>query len=285
MYWAGCNHGAAICPLLQMKLGILQYSPAYLKKHENLATVEALLQGCDADLIVLPELFASGYFFRNKDDLALMAEPVPDGETTRRLEQWAREMGTSFVAGLPEVDGDVFYNSAVVVSPSGVEGVYRKVHLFYQEKLFFERGNLGFRCFDLTDRAGTPYRLGVMICFDWYFPEAARSLAMQHADIIAHPSNLVRKSCPSSMPVRALENHVFTATANRYGAETKDGETLTFIGQSVICNPEGDVLLKAGREETLLGIVEIDPAHARDRQITPYNHLLNDRRPETYVVT
>ena len=86
------------------------------------------------------------------------------------------------------------------------------------------------------------------------------------------------------MPVRALENHVFTATANRHGAETKGEETLTFIGQSVICNPEGDFLLKAGREETLLGVVDIEPAQARDRQITPYNDLLNDRRPEAYVI-
>lgn len=268
-----------------MKCGFIQYNPIYLRKHQNLDVVEALVEGSDADLIVLPELFATGYFFRNEDDLSLVAESVPDGVTTHRLEAWAKSTGTTFVAGLPEVEGGAYYNSAVVVSPSGFQGVYRKVHLFYEENLFFQPGNLGFRCFDLKDRAGNQYRLGVMICFDWYFPEAARSLAMQRADIIAHPANLVRKSCPSSMPVRALENHVFTITANRYGHERKGEETLTFIGQSVICDPEGDVLLKAGREETVLGIVAIDPAAARDRQITPYNNLLGDRRPEAYGIS
>ncbi|HET6568384.1 MAG TPA: nitrilase-related carbon-nitrogen hydrolase, partial [Rhodothermales bacterium] len=220
--------------------------------------------------------------FRSREDLERVAESVPDGPTTQRLQRWARETGATFVAGLPERQGEAIYNSAVTVTPSGIAGIYRKTHLYYEEKLYFEPGDTGFSVLDITDRVGETYRLGVMICFDWYFPESARSLALQGADIIAHPSNLVRSGCPSSMPVRALENHVYTITANRIGAETNGQETLTFIGQSLICSPEGDVLLKAGRDETLVGAVEIDPAHARDRQITAHNHLLADRRPEMY---
>lgn len=266
-----------------MKIAFVQYNPDYLDVAGNLNRVEELLADCEVDLVVLPELFASGYFFRNRGDLEQVAERVPDGPTTRRLEQWARETGATFVAGLPEREGGSVFNSAVTITPYGVAGVYRKTHLYYEETVYFEPGNSGFRVFDIPDRARSTYRLGVMICFDWYFPESARSLALQGADIIAHPSNLVRKNCPSSMPVRALENHVFTITANRVGAETNGKETLTFIGQSVICSPTGDVLLNAGRDETLVGVVDIDPFVARDRQITPHNNILADRRPEMYA--
>ena len=265
-----------------MNAAFLQYAPFYLQVQANLDRVEALLQSTDADLIVLPEFFASGYFFKSKGDLAQVAEAVPGGPTTRRLVQWAAATGAVFVAGLPERDGDRLYNSAVVVTPEGYLGTYRKIHLFYQETLYFEPGDLGFRVFDIAARDGTAYRLGVMVCFDWIFPESARSLALQGADVIAHPANLVLPHCPRAMPIRALENHVFTITANRYGQESNRGELLTFIGQSKICDPGGTTLLQASEDEDVVGIFEIDPTSARDRQITKYNHLFDDRRVETY---
>jgi predicted amidohydrolase len=122
-----------------------------------------------------------------------------------------------------------------------------------------------------------------MVCFDWYFPEAARTLALKGADVIAHPSNLVLPHCPDSMPVRARENHVFTITANRHGRETKDEETLTFIGMSEVCNPSGDILRRAGRSDDEVGVLEFDPRDARDRALNEYNDVLGDRRPDTYV--
>jgi len=85
------------------------------------------------------------------------------------------------------------------------------------------------------------------------------------------------------MPIRALENHVYTITANRYGAETNDGETLTFIGQSEMCDPEGQILVRADRTGDHLDVVEIDPSAARDRQITAHNHIFGDRRTELYA--
>ena len=266
-----------------MKAAYLQFAPKYLDVEHNLDRVGEMLSGADADLIVLPELFTSGYFFQSPDDLARVSEPIPGGTTTNRLETWAKAPGATIVAGVAERDEDVFYNSAVTVSPAGYEGTYRKVHLYYKEKTLFAPGDDGFSVYALTDRKGTPYTLGVMVCFDWYFPEAARSLALQGADIIAHPSNLVRPDCPRSMPIRALENHVYTITANRYGAETNDGETLTFIGQSEMCDPEGQILVRADRTGDHLDVVEIDPSAARDRQITAHNHIFGDRRTELYA--
>ena len=266
-----------------MQAAFVQFNPRYLQREVNLDRVEALIAGVEADLIVLPELFTSGYFFHTTQDMVELAEPVPEGPTTARLQRWAARSGATFVAGLPEREDDRFFNSAVVVSPEGHVGTYRKLHLYYEEKLHFTSGNRGLPVFEVTDRSGGTYRLGVMICFDWYFPEAARSLSLQGADVIAHPSNLVRKDCPRAMPIRALENHVYTVTANRCGQEESRGEKLTFIGQSVICDPEGSVLTQASRREETVGTAEISPASARDRDITLHNHLFGDRRPRSYT--
>jgi predicted amidohydrolase len=266
-----------------MKAAFLQFAPAYLDVSGNLDAVESLLKDVNADLVVVPELFTSGYFFQSTGDVAAVAEEIPGGRTTERMEAWAEATGATLVAGLAERDGDRFYNSALVVTPTGYAGTYRKVHLYYEENEHFAPGDLGFPVFDVETRDGTPYRLGVMVCFDWYFPEAARSLALNGADVIAHPSNLVLPYCPDSMPVRARENHVVTITANRVGGEEKDGEELTFIGTSEICDVDGTILARADRTGTALTTVDVDPHASRERHINRYNHVLDDRRPETYA--
>lgn len=265
-----------------MKIAFLQFNPSYLKVAANLDRAEALLKGADADLVVLPELFTSGYFFQSTEHAAEVAEEIPGGPATEQLSAWARATGATLVAGLPECADDRLFNSAVVVVPEGYLGTYRKVHLYYEEKKHFAPGDLGFPVFDVTDREGRGYRLGVMVCFDWYFPEAARSLALQGADIIAHPSNLVRPDCPRAMPIRALENRVFTVTANRYGEESNGREQLTFIGQSEICSPDGEILLRADRTGDFLGTTDVDLQQARWRQLTVHNDLFADRRPDCY---
>ena len=151
----------------------------------------------------------------------------------------------TIVAGLPERAGSHCFNSAVVVGPKGFIGCYRKTHLFFEETLLFHsRRQQAFTC-------GTSgiAKIGVMICFDWYYPEAARTLALQGADIIAHPSNLVLPHCPDSMVTRCLENRVFSVTANRIGSEARGGkERLTFIGMSEVVSPRGRILHRASRE-------------------------------------
>lgn len=266
-----------------MKAAYVQFAPTYLDVEQNRSRVGELLTDVRADLIVLPELFTSGYFFHSQEDLRAVAEPIPDGPTTKRLRSWAQDTGATLVAGLAEQDGAHLYNSAVAVTPNGETLVYRKVHLFYEETTLFDPGDLGFQVLEVPTRAGDAYTLGVMVCFDWYFPEAARSLALQGADVIAHPSNLVLPHCPESMPIRARENHVFTITANRHGTEQKGDETLTFIGQSEVCGPDGDIRRRAGSADTEVGVVFIDPDEARDRAINPYNDVLGDRRPDVYV--
>lgn len=265
-----------------MHASYLQFNPSYLDPEQNRSRVDDLINGVDSDLIVLPELFSSGYFFQSQSDLEEVAEPIPDGPTTAALKQWAEETGATLVAGIPEREDSFFYNSAVAVEPNGQVHRYRKVHLFYRENEHFTPGDMGFPVVDVTTRGGVVYRLGVMVCFDWYFPEAARTLATKGADVIAHPSNLVLPHCPDAMPVRARENHVFTITANRTGQESRGDETLRFIGTSEICNPNGEILQRAGTEEETVDTVSFDPLSARDRHINSYNDVLADRRPEMY---
>lgn len=261
-----------------MRIGYYQTNPAFGLIAENLDRLTAKLDEVEADLLVLPELCASGYQFVSKDEVWELAEPVPDGPTTKRLLDIARRRQMVLVAGLAERAGSICYNSAVVVGPQGLLGCYRKTHLFFEETLFFSPGDTGFHVWDIGSA-----KIGVMICFDWYYPESARTLALKGADIICHPSNLVLPDCPDSMPVRCLENRVFAVTCNRIGSEARGGkEPLTYIGNSEVVTPRGTVLHRAPKNQEELCIVEIDPAEARNKTVTPYNDLLRDRREPLY---
>src|SRR5262249_11399918 len=128
-----------------------------------------------------------------------------------------------------------------------------------------------------------PARVGILICFDWRFPEAARSVALRGADVIAHPSNLVLPHCQESMRTRALENRVFAATANRVGEDARPGGLrLGFTGKSQVVDPQGDVLWRAGGRAPAGRLVELDLELARDKRVTKRNDLFLDRVPGLY---
>jgi predicted amidohydrolase len=261
-----------------MKVGYYQCDCAFGEVKQNLDRVSTALSRVTADLMVLPELFASGYQFVSQEEAQSLAEPVPDGPTTQRLLELARARAMVLVAGLPERAGAQVFNSAVAVGPNGFIGCYRKTHLFFEETLFFAPGDSGFQVWDIG-----PARIGVMVCFDWFYPEAARTLALKGADILCHPSNLVLPFCPDGMVTRCLENRVFSITANRIGAEARGGKKpLTFIGTSEVVTPNGRVLERAPRDQDAVAVVEIDPSEARDKALNPYNDLLADRRPALY---
>jgi predicted amidohydrolase len=153
-----------------MKASYFQFAPAYLEVERNLDVVERHLEDTDADLVVLPELFTSGYFFRSQEDLESVAEPVPEGHTTQRLQSLSEQTGATLVAGLPEREGSAIYNSAVLIQPEDKPCVYRKVHLFYEETTLFHPGDLGFPVFDVSTREGATYSLGMMVSLTGTFP-------------------------------------------------------------------------------------------------------------------
>lgn len=261
-----------------MKAGYFQTHPEFGEVDRNIEQVAARLGSVDCDLLVLPEFAFTGYQFIGLEEVIELSERVPDGPTTQACIEFARRYRMHVVAGLPEKAGPHCYNSAIVVGPSGFLGCYRKTHLFCEETLFFSPGDSGFKVWDVG-----PARIGVMICFDWYYPESARTLALQGADILCHPSNLVLPHCPDAMVTRSLENRIFSITANRVGQEARgDKPPLTFIGKSEVVSPAGRILARASADTPELTVVEIDVNEARNKSINPYNELLKDRRPGHY---
>lgn len=260
-----------------MKAGFVQFGPELGKVDENIRRASALLNGMQADLVVLPELFNTGYFFSSHEQVRGLAEEIPGGKTTCALINISRAKNMWIAAGLAEKSKDGIFNSAVLVSPSGDVFTYRKIHLFNEEKIWFTPGDLGFLTVD-TGKC----RLGLMICFDWIFPESARTLALQGADIICHCANLVLPYCQDAMVTRCLENRVFAVTANRTGEDKAGDRILKFTGKSQITGPSGEVLCRADPSSDQTGIVQIDYMAARQKRINEFNDLFEDRCPEFY---
>jgi predicted amidohydrolase len=263
-----------------MRVGFVQYEPAFGAVAANLAGIEAAVEAAGrADLMVLPELATTGYNFASPEEAESLAEPVP-GPSTERLAALARRLETWLVVGIAESAGGRRYNSAALIGPSGWVGTYRKLHLYDREKLFFGPGDLGLPVFELPV-PGRPV-IGMMICFDWRFPEAARGLALAGADVIAHPSNLVLTLCQAAMVTRCLENRVFAITANRTGVEDRAGVRIGFTGGSQIVDPAGKVLAAADPTNPGSAVVTIDVAEARNKAVNSRNDLWADRRVEEY---
>lgn len=261
-----------------MQVGFFQFSPVFGDKQQNLDIILKAIQGFEGHLLVFPELALSGYQFVSREEARDLAEDIPSGPTIRMLADAIRGRDLHVVVGLAERDQDQVFNSAVLIGPKGYVGTYRKIHLFFEETLWFTPGDKGFPVWDIGKA-----RVGLLICFDWFFPEAARSLALKGADILCHPSNLVLPYCPDAMMTRCLENRVFAITANRVGGEERGGKpALQFIGLSGIVAPDGRILCRSALQDHDLRLCEINVAEALNKRITPYNDLLKDRRPSWY---
>lgn len=261
-----------------MKVGFMQFSPLFGRKEENVERVVNSLRGAKADLLVLPELFSTGYLFLNEEELRRSAETISDGPTVSNFLELAKKQNTNLVFGIAERADDKLFNSSVLVTAKGECFVYRKLHLFDREKRLFSPGDKELEVFDIGEA-----KIGMMICFDWIFPEVARSLALKGADIICHPSNLILPHCQDAMVTRCLENRIFAITSNRTGTEKRRKEELTFTGRSQIVDPKGRVLAQANAFEEKLCIIEIDPFLAKDKKVTPNNHIFEDRRTDFYL--
>ena len=270
-----------------VRVACVQMEPVVGEKAMNLdKTLRLIEQAADqgAELIVLPELASSGYVFESREEAFELAEEVPDGPTVKAWADAARRRGLYISAGIAEREGASLYNSAAIVGPEGHIGTFRKVHLWNEENLFFEPGNLGFPVFR------TPIgRLGAIICYDGWFPESYRLLALQGADIICVSTNWV--PIPGQDPTReamanilcmgaAHTNSVFIAAADRVGTERGQ----PFIGQSLIVSYTGwPIAGPASREGEEILLAECNLADARrKRNWNEYNQVLRDRRGDVY---
>lgn len=259
-----------------MRAGVVQFHPRFGDIRGNMERLSAMIASEDADLFVLPELALSGYIFESRDEALSLAQEPASAEFDG-LADLAAQKGATVVAGFAESAEDGLFNSSLMLTPEGARHVYRKVQLFCDEKRIFDPGDRPPAVFEVGG-----VRLGMMICFDWIFPEIARTLMLAGADVLCHPANLVLPFCQDAMVTRCIENRVFAVTSNRIGTESRAGQEFTFTGRSQVVAPRGEILVRAEVEGEGVFVVEIDPALARDKAITAFNHVITDRRPELY---
>ncbi len=260
-----------------LRVGFYQFRPLFGKVERNRRKVVEALSQVEADLIVLPELPFTGYHFAGRTELEELAEDLSNSPTLWTLGELCARKNFYLVTGFAEKSGKDIFNSALLIGPDGLIHVYRKIHLFDREKEMFTPGNT-----PLTVQEVRGTKIGMMVCFDWIFPEVVRTLALQGAQVICHPSNLVLSYCQQAMLTRCLENNVFAITANRFGADRRPHGTLRFTGKSQVVAPRGKLIYQAPSQREELFLAEIDPQQANEKFITPRNHILEDRRPEFY---
>ncbi|MEA2595596.1 MAG: hypothetical protein QOF01_2065, partial [Thermomicrobiales bacterium] len=257
----------------------IQFEPALFAKEANIARLLALTEEAahnGAKLIVHPEMATTSYCWASRTEVAPFVEPIP-GPTTDRFGELAARYDCYIVVGMPEVEPatGVFYNSAALIGPNGVVGVYRKTHPYISEPKWAKDGDLGLPVFE------TPLgRIAIVICMDAVFPETTRIPALRGADVVCFPTNWLGGKCPSATWIaRAFESGVYYVAANRYGLE----RGVQFSGGTCVIDPDGSITTSL---DTGDGIVygEINPARARDKHLAPgtIEDKLADRRPDAY---
>jgi len=265
-----------------------------IKKAEDLV-MEAVNKG--AKLILLPELFERQYFCQERRyDYYEFAKPVMENEAVKHFIDVSRKTGTVLPISIYEKDGNVLYNTVAMLDSGNFLGIYRKTHIpddhFYQEKFYFTPGNTGFKVFDTS--VG---RVGVGICWDQWFPETARSLTVNGAEIILYPTAIGSEpvlntdSCGHwrrTMQGHSAANIIPVAAANRIGTENvtpceannNQTSSLTFYGSSFITDMTGELVKSADRtsETVLVHSFDLDEINAARLEWG----LMRDRRPECY---
>ncbi len=263
---------------------------------ENLdRTVAAIKQAAaaGAQLICLQELFSSLYFCQSEDhDQFKLAQTIP-GPTTERISSLAAELGVVIIAGIFERRAPgLFHNSAVIIESDGsIAGIYRKMHIpddpYFYEKFYFTPGDLGFKCFDTSVA-----KVGVCICWDQWFPEAARLTALAGAEILVYPTAIgwqapekdtfgesQLSAWQTMMRSHAIANGVFLVAPNRVGVE----DNIEFWGHSFIADPYGNMIVESDQQgpatihaDCDFGLIETARTHwpfLRDRRIDAYDGL------------
>ena len=270
--------------MTKMKIAGVQMDIEFNNRDGNLNKMQERLEETTsngAQLTVFPECTTTGYCFTSLEEARGIAEGF-DGPSVTRVHQWCKEKDTMVVFGFLELAGDRIFNVLALVGPSGILGTYRKVHLPHLGiDRFTTPGDRPFEVIETPDM-----RIGMNICYDSSFPEAARILAVKGADLITLPTNwpptsgLTADVIPNA---RALENHVYFMSVNRIGTE----RGFSFIGKSKICDPRGGNLAFADHANEAILYAEIDPEFARKKHLVSIPgehevHRMKDRRPDVY---
>ncbi|GLS46824.1 nitrilase family protein [Methylobacterium brachythecii] len=270
----------------RLQVSCIQFEPIFGDVAGNVSRSCELIRAAAASgskLVVLPELANTGYVFQSTDEAAALAEEVPTGPTSEAWGALAIELGIHIVAGITERAGDALFNSALLTGPNGPIGVYRKAHLWDRENLFFRKGDLGFPVFETSIG-----KLGVAICYDGWFPETFRQLALGGAEIVCVPTNWVpmpgQPEGEAAMAntlhrAAAHSNGIFIACADRIGVERSQ----PFEGQSLIIGPKGWTIAgPASRDRPETVTASVDLGDAARKELSTFNSVLRDRRVDVY---
>lgn len=280
-------------------LAALQLALGAADEAENIAAVAALVEEAaarGAQLILPPELFSGPYFCREEDEaLFARARPVAEHPSVIAMQALAARLKVAIPTSFFERDGHHYYNSLAMIGPDGeIMGIYRKSHIpdgpGYEEKYYFRPGNSGFKVWDVPGEEGVRVRVGVGICWDQWYPECARVMALMGAEVLMYPTAIGSEPYDpgldtSRMWRRAMIGHAVSncmplAAANRIGSEGPQGAAQRFYGHSFICDEWGDLVADYGAGESGVLIARLDLARAARHRAGM--GFFRDRRPQLY---
>ena len=273
---------------------VLQLPLARAEEAENIAAVAELVReaaGQGAQLILPPELFAGEYFCREEDEaLFARARPTAEHPSVLAMQDLARELGVAIPTSFFERDGHHYYNTLAMIGPDGVlMGTYRKSHIpdgpGYEEKFYFRPGNDGFKTWDVFGA-----RIGVGVCWDQWYPECARAMALQGAEVLLYPTAIGSEPYDADLDTsrmwrRAMVGHAVSncmpvAAANRIGHEGPEDRAQRFYGHSFITDEWGDLLAQFGSDECGVLVSQLDLDRAAKHRAGM--GFFRDRRPQLY---
>lgn len=265
----------------------------------NIAAVAALVEDAaakGAQLILPPELFSGPYFCREEDEaLFALARPTAEHPSVIAMQALAARLKVTIPTSFFERDGHHYYNTLAMIGPDGgIMGTYRKSHIpdgpGYEEKYYFRPGNDGFKVWDVPGEGGAIVRVGVGICWDQWYPEAARVMALQGAELLMYPTAIGSEPYDSGLDTsrmwrRAMVGHAVSncmpvVAANRIGAEGPEDGAQRFYGHSFIADEWGDLVESFGAEETGVLAARLDLARAARHRAGM--GFFRDRRPQLY---
>jgi N-carbamoylputrescine amidase len=281
--------------MTRISVATLQLALNALAEQENIAAVSTLVEeaaGRGAQIVLPPELFSGPYFCKvEEEELFALARPTAEHPSVLAMQKLAAKLKVAIPTSFFERDGHHYYNTLAMIGPDGeIMGTYRKSHIpdgpGYEEKYYFRPGNDGFKVWDVFGA-----RIGVGICWDQWYPESARVMALMGAELLFYPTAIGSEPYDVSLDTsrmwrRAMLGHAVSncmpvIAANRIGTEAEwGGQGQAFYGHSFITDEWGDYLAEFGREETGVLVAEIDLARAAKHRAGM--GFFRDRRPQLY---
>ena len=292
--WTPPRGGPTWHVMTEITVAALQLALGSSDEGENIAAVAALVEQAaqqGAQIVLPPELFSGPYFCKTEDEaLFALARPVAEHPSVRAMQALAGKLGIAIPTSFFERDGHHYYNTLAMIGPDGaIMGTYRKSHIpdgpGYMEKYYFRPGDTGFKVWDT--KFG---RIGVGICWDQWFPECARAMALMGAQVLFYPTAIGSEPHDATLDTRdpwrramcghAVSNVIPVVAANRIGTETVGAQTQTYYGSSFIANHRGDLVEELGRTEEGVLVHEFD-LDFLDRHRAAWG-FFRDRRTEFY---